>query len=168
MLFCLLFLPLALADCCEDEERRLFVSRQGHGVGPQSSGTKKDCKCESSSSKNTTWMVWCGGGVLFVLIAAITAGLIVMKRPRRGPVTVETQVESQVEMAKFSLRDADEEANLCPICLEGLDGHVVHPANCGHVFHSACIETWLETATARSLQRTLSCPTCAASMLPSV
>ena len=40
----------------------------------------------------------------------------------------------------------------CPICYECLEGVAVSTTVCGHVFHAACLDTWLERAT--------TCPSC--------
>lgn len=145
-MFLLLVVGVLADSCCDDEERRLFVSRQGHG-------TNQDCSCKKSTSKNSVWLIVCVIGAFVCIVATICAGLALIPK---------SQPENEIEMARTSLKTAQSTSDLCPVCLDTLDGAIVHPPNCDHVFHVACIEQWLET----NARRSLLCPTCAASMLP--
>ncbi|CAB9503244.1 (E3-independent) E2 ubiquitin-conjugating enzyme UBE2O [Seminavis robusta] len=62
-----------------------------------------------------------------------------------------------------SMEEVGEDARKCPICLGDYDGtdeteSLRKLTACGHLFHSGCVETWLETKS--------SCPLCKTSIKP--
>ena len=57
-------------------------------------------------------------------------------------------LQSDGEEAEPEVAPADEEENglTCGICLQPHGKEVVESLECGHVFHSACLDTWFRTA----------------------
>ena len=46
----------------------------------------------------------------------------------------------------------------CPICYEGIEAAGASTTSCGHVFHAACLTSWLERAN--------TCPSCRTVVAP--
>ena len=57
-------------------------------------------------------------------------------------------LQSDGEEAEPEVAPADEEENglTCGICLQPHGKEAVESLECGHVFHSACLDTWFRTA----------------------
>ncbi|KAJ8600923.1 hypothetical protein CTAYLR_005079 [Chrysophaeum taylorii] len=161
----------AAQDCCADDDddegiRRLelkgpSVSRQGHGTRRDD-----DCPCATrqQSKKNVSRTLVYSAVVVCIVAIATTAVVLAratLQYRRRGDPISENP---DVEMAKGSLVSERPDAAdaVCAICLDVLSGQVTRPPNCRHLFHAKCIKRWLETDATRAL----TCPTCAASMLP--
>jgi len=116
-------------------------------------------------------------------------------RRRRGPLEgadddAETVSPLQLESAKSALVVAspddvagDEEGPLddddddvvrgptCAVCLDDMtaEDDLVRPPACAHVFHRACIASWIDQAASKAkgrADRKLSCPVCARPILP--
>mmetsp|Transcript_6450 Transcript_6450/g.9062 ORF Transcript_6450/g.9062 Transcript_6450/m.9062 type:complete len:305 (-) Transcript_6450:1492-2406(-) len=87
------------------------------------------------------------------------------------------------QRAKAALRTACskdvDKSSLCPICIDYLgeiSNAVVHPPNCRHCYHRACLTRWIdqvdictvESARDVAAKRMLSCPVCALPIVPDV
>ncbi|KAK1315680.1 E3 ubiquitin ligase BIG BROTHER [Acorus calamus] len=69
--------------------------------------------------------------------------------------------EEEVETVRYDGSGAEEEEEVCPVCLKSLViGEEIKRTPCGHLFHGECIFRWLE--------RSRTCPMCRFDMHASV
>lgn len=71
---------------------------------------------------------------------------------------IELVYKSKIEESKASLvsAKAEDADDRCAICLDVLKDDLARPRACGHVFHRACIESWIDHVTPPAQQRDLS------------
>lgn len=69
-----------------------------------------------------------------------------------------------LENAKGLLVPTDA-TGVCSICLDDVTDDAIRPPNCHHVFHNACLCSWIDQAGTKakgssSSERMLACPVC--------
>ncbi|KAH7118496.1 hypothetical protein EDB81DRAFT_817873 [Dactylonectria macrodidyma] len=151
---------------------------------PKGNSTTQSDYDDATTTAKTPWFFVAFGGIFFLVFIFLIIHLVKLRRHHRQPQTdVETAGGVQKERINLqTLNEADpsqkykevkglkkqtswasaqsSSAEVCAICLEVLvDQDDVRRLKCKHVFHTSCIDSWLQ-------KRHVDCPLCKSIFIP--